>query len=262
MKECAICGEKLDKHAIRCSQGHSLFRSPRGSKTYRRLVSKLQFCLGCCSGQILLFGLILLFGIAGLGIWYTEPAAILTCRYVETKQVDCQLQNRMLWLIPVREIPITHLKKAYVKEETATWKDELGQEKTASVYRVMLLGGSGEELEFGYFDKNRAASERTAKQINDFFNVPTDETLTVWYTPWGMILSGGCLFSVFVFLLYFLWIRNMMATAEPLKNNFVFLAAFSQGKARNYFRTATAPVVNLYQKFSRIDWGKPFRGRK
>ena len=32
MKECAICGEELDTHAIKCSQGHSCFRSPRTVK--------------------------------------------------------------------------------------------------------------------------------------------------------------------------------------------------------------------------------------
>jgi hypothetical protein len=180
---------------------------------------------------------------------------------VETKQVDCQLQNRMLGLIPVREIPITHLKKAYVKGGATTREDE-GREDTSSGYRVMLFSGSGEEIEFGYFDTNRDASERASKQINDFFNASTDEWLTVWHAPWGAMLSGGCFFSVFVFFLYFLWIRNMMDTAEPFKNNNVFWVAFFQGKASSYFWTATAPVVNLYQKISRIDWGKQFRGHK
>ena len=33
MKECAICGEKLDEHAMQCGKGHSRFSSPR-SNTY------------------------------------------------------------------------------------------------------------------------------------------------------------------------------------------------------------------------------------
>jgi hypothetical protein len=44
MKECAICGEKIDLHAIRCSQGHSLFRSPRGIVSFpieKKLIAEM-----------------------------------------------------------------------------------------------------------------------------------------------------------------------------------------------------------------------------
>lgn len=33
MKQCAICSEILDQHALRCSQGHSVFMSPRRTQT-------------------------------------------------------------------------------------------------------------------------------------------------------------------------------------------------------------------------------------
>lgn len=37
MKECLLCGEKVDEHAIRCSKGHSLFKPPPAGTIGRNL---------------------------------------------------------------------------------------------------------------------------------------------------------------------------------------------------------------------------------
>ncbi|OQA19249.1 MAG: hypothetical protein BWY63_01779 [Chloroflexi bacterium ADurb.Bin360] len=34
MKECSICGEQLDDHALKCSKGHSVFRLERGKQVF------------------------------------------------------------------------------------------------------------------------------------------------------------------------------------------------------------------------------------
>ena len=64
---------------------------------------------------LLVFGMVL--GAITLVVLYVYPVSILTCRYVETEQVDCQLQERMIGLIPIQEISITHLKEAYIVTE-------------------------------------------------------------------------------------------------------------------------------------------------
>ena len=110
--------------------------------------------------QILLLMFILALGVGGIAIMYVQPLSVLTCRYVETTQVGCQLQERIAWVIPVREIPITHLKEAYAKQETQTREDEDGDEYTVSVYRVVLVSASGEIFLKGY-DETRSSAERT-----------------------------------------------------------------------------------------------------
>jgi hypothetical protein len=44
MKECAICGEELSDHAIKCSNGHSLFKMPKdrfASSEQAKIIEKM-----------------------------------------------------------------------------------------------------------------------------------------------------------------------------------------------------------------------------
>ena len=152
--------------------------------------------------QILLLMFILALSVGGIAILYLEPLSILTCRYVETKQVGCQLQERIAWVIPVREIPITRLKEAYAKQETQIREDEDGDEYTVSVYRVVLVSASGEIVLKGY-DETRSSAGQTTTRINSYLNTPTDESLTVWgFGLWGHTLGtlgGGLWFILFAF---------------------------------------------------------------
>src|SRR5262245_2376101 len=59
-------------------------------------------------------------GLIGLALLYWVPVTVLTCHYVETSQVDCVIKQRLLGLIPVGEIPISHLQRAYVERGTQT----------------------------------------------------------------------------------------------------------------------------------------------
>ena len=153
--------------------------------------------------QILLLMFILALSVSGIAILYLQPLSILTCRYVETKQVDCQLQERIAWVIPVWETPIPHLKEAYVKQETQIREDEDGDEYTVSVYRVVLVSVSGEIVLKGY-DETRSFAELTTTRINYYLNTPTVESLTVWgFGLWGHTLGtlgGGLWFILFAFV--------------------------------------------------------------
>jgi hypothetical protein len=146
---------------------------------------------------------VLALSVSGIAIMHIQPLSVLTCRYVEPKQVDCQLQDRIAWLIPVRAIPITDLEKAYVKKETHTRKDEDENEYTVLVDRVELLSASGDIFLKGYDDIGSSAGVNTAR-INNYLETPTDESLTVWgFGLWGhtlVTLAGGFIFSLFVFL--------------------------------------------------------------
>jgi hypothetical protein len=153
--------------------------------------------------QILVLVLLLALSVGGIAIMYTQPLSSLTCRYVETKQVDCQLQERIAWVIPVREIPIPRLKEAYAKQETQIREDEDGDEYTVSVYRVVLVSDSGEIVLKGY-DETRSFAELTTTRINSYLSTPTDESLTVWgFGLWRhtlATLAGGLVFILFVLL--------------------------------------------------------------
>ena len=138
-----------------------------------------------------------LFCCVGILIWYAEPVLILSCRYVETSQVDCQLKERMVGLIPLGEMPITHLMRAYVKRETRTSENDDGKRNTYYVYKVILVQTSG-EFQFGDFSQTKFTSERASRRINDFLNAPTDESLTVF--RWEGMLMGGIFFLVGGFL--------------------------------------------------------------
>jgi hypothetical protein len=153
--------------------------------------------------QILVLVLLLALSVGGIAILYVQPLSILTCRYVETKQVDCQLQERIAWVIPVREIPFTHLKEAYAKQETQIREDEDGREYTVSVYRVVLVSASGEIVLKGY-DETSSSAGQTTTRINSYLNIPSDESLTVWgFGLWRhtlVTLGGGLWFILFAFV--------------------------------------------------------------
>jgi hypothetical protein len=156
-----------------------------------------------------LFGLAM--GLIGLLILYWVPVTILTCRYVETTQVDCLLKQRLLGLIPVGEMSITHLQSAYVSWDTQTGRNSSdNREYTYSVSKVILVTPSGEITLNDYADPSITLgnSERIATKINDFLAVPTAESLTVWQAIWLPLLVGGCFSSLLV-----LWVVGLLVGA-------------------------------------------------
>jgi len=150
--------------------------------------------------------ILLVFGLVGgaitLVVFYVYPVSILTCRYVETEQVDCQLQERMVGLIPVQEISVTNLKQAYVTSEVHERRRNDREIIPDKVYKLTLSGNSGpvdlqSSDEFGGF-----VVEQTADKINDFLLTHTDEPLRIWQATWVPLLVSSFFFLVSALMLY------------------------------------------------------------
>ena len=195
-----------------------------------RPIGRLIFRLMQIVGLILILAL----SVGGIAIMYVQPLSILTCRYVETTQVDCQLQERIAWVIPLWETPIPHLKEAYVDRKTVTRRDEdresdtYGKEYTVDIHRVILISDSG-EIGLSGTDEIGISATLTATRINAYLNTPTNEPLTVW--GFGMsdhivvTLAGGFLF-ILAILMFVGWIVELVVGID----------------------TAEAKVVGFYQK--------------
>ena len=170
--------------------------------------------------RTLAVAIISLFGVLGMAIMSLFPVSVLTCRHVEPKQVDCQLQERIVGLIPVRESSITDLKRAYVAREDQTREDEDGNEYTVTISRVVLDGASGEIVLRGA-EEGKQFAGRTTRRINDYLDAATDESLRVWHAAWMEVLSatlaGGALLALTV-LLFGWWVVEMVGLPEKVKD--------------------------------------------
>jgi hypothetical protein len=170
--------------------------------------------------RTLAVAIISLFGVLGMAIMYLFPVSILTCRYVEPKQVDCQLQERIVGLIRVRESSITGLKRAYVAREDQTREDEDGNEHTVTISRVVLDSASGEIVLRGT-EEGKQFAGRTTRRINDYLDAATDESLRVWHAAWIetllATLGGGVLLGLTVFL-FGVWVVEMVGLPEKVKD--------------------------------------------
>jgi hypothetical protein len=145
----------------------------------------------------------------GIAIMSLEPLSVLVCRRVETKQVDCRIQKRIAWVIPVREKSISHLQRAYVNPELVTGTDDDGDEYSYYVYEVVLVGASG-ELGLKGSDGPGSSSTRTAQRINAYLNTPAAESLTIGnyglFDHTLLTLAGG----FFVVLFGFLFVTTLL----------------------------------------------------
>ena len=149
---------------------------------------------------LLVFGLVT--GVITLFVLYVYPVSILTCRYVETEQVNCQLQERMLGLIPIQEISIAHLKDAYVVSEVHEKRRNDREIIDPKAYRMVLSTDSG-AVDLESFDEfGGIFVEQTVDKINDFLLTHTDEPLRIWQATWVPLLLGSFFFLVGVIMIY------------------------------------------------------------
>jgi hypothetical protein len=142
---------------------------------------------------------------------YAQPLPILTCRYVDPERVDCEVEDRVAWLVAVRERSVRQLKRAYVKTDVWVAEDEDGDEVNQYMNRVVLDSASGEVvLEGG--DEMGFSSELTATLINNYLNETSTKPLKIWiYGLWSNALTniGG----LFIFLLFgFLFLFALVDT--------------------------------------------------
>jgi len=130
------------------------------------------------------------------------PVSILTCRYVETEQVDCQLQERMIGLIPIQETSIINLKETYVASEVHEKRRHDRETIDRKVYMLILNGNSG-TVDLGSFDEfGGVFVEQTVDKIDDFLLSHTVEPLRIWQATWVPLLLGSFFFLVAVLMLY------------------------------------------------------------
>ena len=149
---------------------------------------------------MLVVGLVI--GAITLVVLYVYPVSILTCRYVETEQVDCQLQQRMIGFIPTQETLVTNLKQAYVTSEVRERRRNDRDIVDNTVYKLILSGDSG-PVDLGSSDEfGGVFVEQSADKINEFLLRHADEPLRIWQATWVPLLVGGFFFLVAVLLLY------------------------------------------------------------
>lgn len=149
---------------------------------------------------LLVFGLVM--GAITLLVLYVYPVSILTCRYVETEQVDCQLQERMIGLVPVQEISIVNLKEAYVVSEVHEKRRKDRNTIDPKVYKMILSTDSGTVALESFDEFGGIFVEQTVDKINDFLLTHTDEPLRIWQATWVPLLVGSFFFLVSVLMLY------------------------------------------------------------
>jgi len=153
--------------------------------------------------QIIMLLFLLALSLGGILLMYNQPLPILTCRYVDPEQVDCEIQDRVAWLVPVREREVKQLNRAYVKTDIWVMEDENGDEYNTYMNRVILESASGEVVLKGG-DEMGFSSELTATLINSYLSTPTTKPLKIWiYGLWSNALTnvgGLVIFLLFGFL--------------------------------------------------------------
>jgi hypothetical protein len=153
--------------------------------------------------QIAALVFILALAVGGLAIMNIQPLPILTCHHANRKQVDCQIQERLVWVFPIQETAIPDLKEAYVNRETHIGEDENGDEYTYYSFEVVLVNDSSELVLKGS-DEHGFISNLTANRINNFLNTPSRKSLTIW--AYGLATNilvtviGGFVFLLFGFV--------------------------------------------------------------
>ena len=159
----------------------------------RTVISRI-FALAFCAA----------FVVIGIGIMGLKMLPVLTCRYVEPRQVDCLLEERIAWLIPVQRTHVTGLQETYVDLETAVVEDERGNPSNVYYDRVILVSSSG-EIGLQKMDSMGSLARVTSGRLNAYLSAYTDAPLTVWgYGLWEHTLAamgGGVFVILFGFVL-------------------------------------------------------------
>jgi hypothetical protein len=155
-------------------------------------------------GRIFASAFLAAFVVIGIGIMGLRMLPVLTCRYIEPGQVDCLLEERIAWLIPVHRTRITALQRAYVHTETGTVTDDSGNESTVYYDQVILVSHSG-EVGLQRMDSPGSLARLTSGRLNAYLSTYSDAPLTVW--GYGLLehtlaaMGGGIFVILFGFLL-------------------------------------------------------------
>jgi hypothetical protein len=155
-------------------------------------------------GRMFAFAFCTAFVVIGIGIMGLRMLPVLTCRYVEPGQVDCLLEERIAWLIPVHRSRVVGLQRAYVHTETGTATDDSGNQSTVYTDQVILVSHSG-EIGLQRVESPGSLARVTSGRLNAYLGTFTDAPLTVW--GYGLLehtlaaMGGGIFVILFGFLL-------------------------------------------------------------
>jgi hypothetical protein len=155
-------------------------------------------------GRLFAVAFLAAFVVIGIGIMGLRMLPVLTCRYVEPGQVDCLLEERIAWLIPVHRTRVTDLQRAYVHTETGTATDDSGNQYTVYTDQVILVSRSG-EIKLQKLDSPGSLARLTSARLNAYLSTDSDAPLTVW--GYGLLehtlaaMGGGIFVILFGFLL-------------------------------------------------------------
>jgi hypothetical protein len=130
-------------------------------------------------GRIFAVALFAAFVLIGIGIMGSTMLPVLTCRYVELGQVDCLLEERIAYLIPVHRTRVTGLQRAYVNTESAVVEDESGDPSEGYTDQVILVSHSG-EIGLQTVERLGSLARLTSARLNVYLGTYTDTPLTVW----------------------------------------------------------------------------------
>jgi hypothetical protein len=163
-------------------------------------------------GRIFAFAFCAAFVVIGIGIMGLKMLPVLTCRYVEPRQVDCLLEERIAWLIPIQRTRVIGLQRAYVNLETVVVEDKSGNQSNVYYDRVILVSSSG-EIGLQKMDSMGSLAQVTSRRLNAYLSTYTHAPLTVWgYGLWEHTLAamGG---GVFVILFGFVLVTVILSSS-------------------------------------------------
>lgn len=142
-------------------------------------------------------GFLIGLAISGIGLaflWGAGQVRTLTCQRVETHQIECVIQIKLLGLLPLGEQPVHHLQGASVSTGCSE-NGESGQE--SCVYGVKLQTAQGEvSLSPPIVSGERRSKEELVRQINNFIGTHSMTSLHEVYSEIGLGLM-----PIFIILL-------------------------------------------------------------
>jgi hypothetical protein len=213
----------------------------------RPTVSEYDRKVRTAMGRIFALAFLAALVVIGIGIMGLRMLPVLTCRHVEFKQVDCLLQERIAWLIPVHKTRVTDLQGAYVHTETGVVKDERGNPSTAYYDQVILVTRSG-EIGLQRVESPGSLARLTSARLNAYLATHSDAPYSdapysdapysdTWLTVWGYGLwehtlasmAGGIFVVLFGFLLVAAILNSSLLVAGWIVDFVLVVAGWGAG---------------------------------
>ena len=129
-------------------------------------------------------GAAFLFG-AGLIFWTHAPAAV-RCDRVSRDRVDVTVERRFLGLHPISTETVPDVINAFGVREAGGRKSGGGSSFAQNV--LVLNPRHGAQTRVPGVASQLTRPKAMARQIDEFINVSSERSLTLWYVPWFLHL--------------------------------------------------------------------------